>query len=232
MGSAGFSLLDAEAAVIVLGGTIIASLLATGWGGWRCGLGEASGLLRPAFAETANRAALARLIGAIDRHGRLGAEAPLPPDPALAELVAAYFRPGQLELMRERHQAQGAVSHARCNSAVSAWRQAGELAPVAGLAGTLWSIAKLAPAAGTAGGAGAQMAAFSTVSAIGTAVTSTLYGLMLAHLVCLPLAAAISRRAHGEQAVRQRLIDWFESQLPVRHGARAPAARALLVEAA
>ncbi|MCU0947669.1 MAG: MotA/TolQ/ExbB proton channel family protein [Porphyrobacter sp.] len=232
MGSAGFSLLDAEAAAIVLGGTIIASLLVSGWGTWRCGVDEAAALLRPTFAEAANRAALARLIGAIDRHGRLAADAPLPPDPALAEMVAAYFRPGQVALMRERHQAQRAASRARCNAAVSAWRQAGELAPVAGLAGTLWSIAKLAPAAGTGGSLAVQAAAFSTASAIGTAVTSTLYGLMLAHLVCLPLAAAIVRRARAEQAVRQRLIGWFESQLPLRHDPRPHAAPAVLVEAA
>jgi chemotaxis protein MotA len=230
MGGAGFSLINAEAGVIVLGGTLVASGLASGWANLRGAAGHALGLLRAPLDEAANRAALARLAYAIDRKGRFAADAALPPDPALADMVAAYLRLGEIAPLHEARRAHRAAAQTQRSLAVATWRQAGELAPVAGLAGTLYGIAQLSPVSGE----GAL--AISTASAIATAVVSTLYGLLLAHLVCLPLAGAIARRAQGEQAVRARLIRWFESQLPaVPAPAPAPRPRpapTVLVEAA
>jgi chemotaxis protein MotA len=230
MGGAGFSLINTEAAVIVLGGTVVASGLACGWANLRCAGWHALGLLRAPLDEAANRAALARLVYEIDRKGRFAAEAPLPPDPALAVAVAAYLRLGELAPLHEARQIHRAAARTRRNVAVATWRQAGELAPVAGLAGTLYGIAQLAPVTGE------SALALTTAAAIATAVVSTLYGLLLAHLVCLPLAGAIARRAQGEQAVRIRLVTWFESQLPAAPAPRPRGAPretpAVLVEAA
>lgn len=224
MGGAGFSLINAEAGVIVLGGTLVASGLACGWDNLACAGQQAWGLMRAPLDEAANRAALARLIHAIDRKGRFAAEAPLPPDPVLAEIVAAYLRHGALAPAQAAGRAQRAASRLRRNVAAATWRHAGELAPVAGLAGTLYGIARLAPVGGE------STLALTTATAIATAVVSTLYGLMLAHLVCLPLAGAIARRAQGEQRARSRLVSWFESQLPAppASGSAPPSASAPL----
>lgn len=208
MGGAGFSLINAEAGVIVLGGTLVASGLACGWDNLACAGQQAWGLLRAPLDEAANRAALARLIHAIDRKGRFAAEAPLPPDPVLADIVAAYLRHGDLAPGQAAGEAHHTATRLRRNVAAATWRHAGELAPVAGLAGTLYGIARLAPV----GGESALM--LTTATAIATAVVSTLYGLLLAHLVCLPLAGAIIRRAQSEQRARSGLVRWFESQLP------------------
>ncbi|MFN3991068.1 MAG: MotA/TolQ/ExbB proton channel family protein [Erythrobacter sp.] len=211
MGGAGFSLINPEAAVIVLGGTCVASGLACGWNNLHRAVAQAFGLLGAPFDEAANRSALARLIYVIDRKGRFAAHAPLPPDPALAEIVTAYLRRGEIACLREAHRAHLAAARKHRSAAAATWQQAGELAPVAGLAGTLYGIAQLAPVGtGMVGGA----LALSTASAIATAVVSTFYGLLLAHLVCLPLAGAIARRGQAEQAQRIRLVGWFESQLP------------------
>lgn len=230
MGGAGFSLINAEAAVIVLGGTLLASGLASGWQSLHRAGGQALGLLRAPLDEAANRAALARLVYAIDRKGRFAAEAPLPDDPALAEMVAAYLRLGEIAGLREARREQLARARRHRTQAAATWRQTGELAPVAGLAGTLYGIALLAPVGGSGGGSGAL--AVTTASAIGAAVVSTFYGLLLAHLVCLPLAGAIVRRGQAEQALRSRLIAWFESQLPLPPGAtRAASLPTVIVEA-
>lgn len=227
MGVGGFSLINAQAAVIVLGGTFIASALAVGLANLRGAGTAALGLARAPFDEAANRAALARLAYAVRRKGWLAAEAPLPPDPALAEMAAAYLRLGEIAPLHEARQARRAAAKQRRNVAVATWRQAGELAPVAGLAGTLYGIAQLAP------GGGEAALALTTASAIATAVVSTFYGLLLAHLVCLPLAGAIARRAAEEQEARTRLISWFEGQLPApQRPPRVLDAPAVLVEAA
>lgn len=227
IGVAGFSLINAEAAVIVLGGTLLASALASGWANLRCAAVQALGLLRAPLDEASNRAALARLVYEIDRKGRFAAAAPLPPDPALADMVTAYLRAGEIAGLHEARRSRSVTDRKQRSAALATWRQAGELAPVAGLAGTLYGIAQLAPV--TSQG----VVAISTTSAIATAVVSTFYGLMLAHLVCLPLAGAIARRAQAEQALRIRLISWFEGQLPTFPPAPRPVGRLnLQVEAA
>jgi chemotaxis protein MotA len=60
-----------------------------------------------------------------------------------------------------------------------------------------------------------------------SAVHTTLYGALLAHLVCHPLAAAIARRARAEQRARAALAEWFLAQL-ARCTPAAPPARAHL----
>ncbi len=230
MGGAGFSLINPEAAVIVLGGTFVASGLASGWQSLHRAGAQALGLLRAPLDEATNRAALARLVYVIDRKGRFAAEAPLPADPALAEMVAAYLRLGEIAGLRDARRDQLGTYRRQCTAAAATWQQAGELAPVAGLAGTLYGIAQLAPIGGS--GAGGALA-LTTAGAIATAVVSTFYGLLLAYLVCLPLAAAIVRRGQAEQAARVGLIDWFEGQLPTPP--RVPchaASTAVLVEVA
>ncbi len=207
MGTVGFSLINPEAAVLVLGGTIVASGLAHGWGNLWTAFRELRGLARAPLDEATNRAALARLVYAINRQGRFAAQAPLPPDPALADVIAAYLRLGDVTAMKKQWRTQRIASGAAHRAAAATWRRAGELAPVAGLATTLYAIAGLAPK-------GDETLVATTVTAVATAVVSTLYGLLLAHLICLPLAGAIERKGQADQAVRTKLMRWFQNQLP------------------
>lgn len=201
------TLLNGEAAAIVVGGTLAASVLGQGARNIAISLRMAGRLVCAPLDEAANRAALARVIFVIQRDGWYAAEAALPPDPVLAKLVAAYLRLGDIAPAHEANTAQQAAIKSQRKAAVSSWRAAGELAPVAGLVGTLYAITGLLPDVGVG-------LAETTTAAIATAAVSTLYGLLLAHLVCLPVAGAIARRAAAEQSARRRLIDWFAGQLP------------------
>ena len=82
--------------------------------------------------------------------------------------------------------------------------QAAELAPVFGLAGTLVALTRL-PANGI------ERSAF--LVAIGMAVHATLYGLVFAHLMLVPLAGVVERAANAEERGRQAVVDWLASQL-------------------
>jgi chemotaxis protein MotA len=90
------------------------------------------------------------------------------------------------------------------NRAVRTLAQAAELAPVFGLAGTLVSLSQL-PADGLARGEFA--------GAIGMAVTTTLYGLLLANLMLAPLARIVERAAQAEERARQDIVDWLAGQV-------------------
>lgn len=211
------ALLDVEGLAIVVVGTMIAVLLGFGCANARIAVAMAIGLLRASIDENANRAALARTLHAIKRDGRHAVDAPLPGDAVLAALVAAYLRLGEVEDMRAAWRADRAIRLRRRSAGVAVWRHAADLAPVFGLVGTLYAITGLAPSGGDDG------LAVTTATAIGTAVASSLYGLLLAQLVCLPVAGVITRRAVREDAVRKRLIAWFESQLPhARPGSTRP----------
>jgi chemotaxis protein MotA len=48
---------------------------------------------------------------------------------------------------------------------------------------------------------------------VSTAVLTSLYGALLAHLLCYPLASAIERRGLGEEREREALANWFIEQV-------------------
>ncbi len=200
------SLLDLGAFGIVVAGTLAACAVRSGWRDFAAALHAASQLLKPGFDAEANRKALAKAIAAIDRQGAHRASPDLPPDRVLAHMVEACLRHFSLEAARNARLTEQASSEARCNTAVRVFTVAGELAPVFGLVGTLVGFTQL----GTPS-AGEPMA--STMAAIATAVLSTLYGALLAHFVCFPLAGAIERR--GDFASRQREIlgNWFAERV-------------------
>ena len=82
--------------------------------------------------------------------------------------------------------------------------QAAELAPVFGLAGTLISLSQL-PTNGI--GRDAYM------SAISMAVAATLYGLLLANLILIPIGRMLERAAADEEISRKQLFDWLSEQV-------------------
>jgi chemotaxis protein MotA len=206
MGDTMTSLFDPAAMIVVLAGTLLASVVRCGLSNWRSAAVAVAGLARPRFDQHTNRAALARLVQDIARRGRHAVDGPLPKDRALAGIAAAFLRLGEIEHLRDALRTQRAVHLARRKAAVRVFTTAGELAPIFGLVGTLFGITRLAPVLGASG-------VDATSTAIATAVLSSLYGVLLAHLVCLPLASAIERRANREERERRELVEWFELQL-------------------
>lgn len=199
-------LLDPGALVIVVVGTMLASWARCGWRDSVGALRAAWALRRPAFDEEANRKALARALRAIEREGAHRANPTLPPDRELGLLVDKYLRLCSVEDPASAVAASPAGKGAQLAAHVRVFALAGDLAPVFGLVGTLYAITLLQP---VQGGNAVEV----TMAAIATAVLSSLYGVLVAHLVCFPLAGAIERRGTDYERQRAVLANWFETQL-------------------
>jgi len=200
------ALIDPGALAIVIAGTLLAATARCGWHDVRAAASALRQLWQPTFDADDNRAALARSIPEIRKRGHLCAENPLPPDPAFAALVEDYLVSGSIEGLHNAARAQRSTREIARARAVRVFDYAGELAPVFGLVGTLFAISQLSPVAGS-------HAAETTMQAVATAVLSSLYGVLTAHIVYIPLAGAIERRGIREEEARLELLDWFEAEL-------------------
>jgi chemotaxis protein MotA len=100
---------------------------------------------------------------------------------------------------------------------------AGELGPVFGLVGTLFAITQLVP--GAASAAAVDDPTITTLAAVGTAVLSSLYGVLTAHLVCIPVAHAIERKGEREEDARSRLAEWLACEIAAVTARRASVTR-------
>ena len=200
------ALFDAGALGIVIAGTLIATVARCGWHDLRSAAGALVRLGTAPLDCDANRAALARTIAAVRTKGHLCSDVPLPPDRAFAELVEGYLVTGAIEAMHTAAHNQQATREAVHAKAVRVFEYAGEIAPVFGLVGTLFAISQLAPS-------GQLSLAETTMAALATAVLSTLYGVLTAHIIYVPLAGAIERRGMREEEDRRALLGWFEREL-------------------
>ncbi len=201
------SLFDPGALAIVVAGTVLATVARCGWRDFGAALRSAAGLLRGSFAPEANRKALAQALGAIQRDGPRRADPALPPDRALGLMLESYLRHGALDIVGQVRRAERALAEARRVDAAQVFGWAGELAPVFGLIGTLYGLTQLAPA-----GDGVNATA-TIMSAVSMAVLTSLYGALIAHLVCFPLSSAIERRGLAEEQEREALAEWFIAQI-------------------
>ncbi|MFU7529365.1 MotA/TolQ/ExbB proton channel family protein [Qipengyuania sp. ASV99] len=208
---------DAEALVIVLAGTLVATLARCGWRDVKAALAAVFELAAAGFDADANRAALARCAPEVRQRGHLCAEAPLPPDRSIALLVKAYLAGGSLDALHSAARAERALREIARGQAIRVSDYAAEQAPVFGLVGTLFAITRINPAADAAAGLGVTEA---VMGAVGTAVLSSLYGVLTAHLLCVPIAGAIERRAFREEAARTDLLQWFEAELTGQHDSK------------
>ncbi len=211
------SFADSTSAAIVLGGTLVATLL-------RCGFGDCAQALRalaaalgvtgpPRFDGARVRSRLAVQVQDIHKHGMIGAHPQHFDDPEFDEATDALIGHRSLDALLAAHDMHRARRQARTAIAVGTLAQAAELAPVFGLAGTLISLGKL-PANGLDRGA--------YMAAIAMAVHATLYGLIAANLVLAPLARLVERRASREEAERQGLVDWLAHALAPARTPREP----------
>ncbi len=197
--------LDPSALAIVLAGTALATLARTGLGDLWLAVRCVGGLARKGFDTDANRTAVARWVSALRERGVLGADEPLPPDEALASALNSMVRAGSFKAFENAHDLAHSQRVATKTRAADVFEQAGELAPVFGLVGTLFAMTQIPPGIGEDAGA-------ATFGAIATAVLSSLYGVLSAHLVFLPLAAAIARRCEQEEEARDALVAWLREE--------------------
>ncbi|MEM8724226.1 MAG: MotA/TolQ/ExbB proton channel family protein [Pseudomonadota bacterium] len=212
-------ILDPGALTIVLSGTVLATAARCGWSDMREAASALGSLGESRFDADENRVALARTVHEIGANGPLGAEVSLPPDPGLAKVVDAYLRHRSIEAMHTVRRAERAAREVARAAAIRPFEYAGELAPVFGLVGTLFAITQLAPGDGDVVG--------STMGAIATAVLSTLYGVLTAHLVFIPLARAIQRQGEEEEQAREHLIEWLDGHIREDETGQTPNIRAL-----
>ena len=194
---------DAPTVIIVLGGTLLATLLRCGARECGAALVAVAGLGRRFDADRA-RSEMAVQVQAITREGLLRAKPRQFADAEMNAAADALFGQRSLPALIATHERWQAARVAVSQAAVSTLMQAADLAPVAGLAGTLISLSRL-PANGV------ERSAY--LVAIGMAVHATLYGLMAAHLLLVPLARAVERAAMREESERQAIVDWLASLL-------------------
>jgi len=206
-------LLDPASALIVVGGTLLATVL-------RCGAGDClttvvalGTLLRRPFDPERARSDMAVQVQEIRQDGVIRSR-PAPTgdaefDEATAMLIGSRSL-GALQLAHAAHKRRRIETSQR---AVRTFIQAADLSPVFGLAGTLVALNQLPPLDQP----GADFAA-----AISMAVLTTLYGLLLGNLLFTPLARVLARRAADEERDRQAVIDWLERQVAdaLPHGER------------
>lgn len=212
--------LDGPSAAVVVGGTLLATLLRCGLA--ECGLALAgvAGIGRRRFDAARAQSELAVQVRAIQQDGLLRATPHRFGDSEFDDLTDTLIGSRSVAGLLEAHEAHKARRQDADNRAVRTLAQAAELAPVFGLAGTLVSLTKL-PVDGLAkGGAYGD--------AISMAVLSTLYGLLLANFLFAPLSRVVERAAAKEEGERQKIIDWLARQLaaPARQApATAPGRR-------
>lgn len=198
---------DPGAALIVVGGTLLATLL-------RCGIGDTGAalvslrrlVLRRRFSAARLRAQLAGHVQDLQRDGVIRSQASESGDAEFDEATRALVAARSLGPLRSAHLAHKRRRGERTMRAVRTFNQAADLSPVLGLAGTLVSLTQL-PQGGAASSAGGDF-----TGAISMAVLTTLYGLLLGNMVFAPLSRLVARRAAQEERARQSVYDWLEQQ--------------------
>lgn len=204
---------DLPSAALIIGGTLLATLLRCGWSDVRAAGSAVLALMRPGFDMEHVRSELGAQIQEIDRDGLVRAKPHHFGDGEFDDVTDALIRCRSVQALYDHHETHRRQRIQRAETATQVLGKAAELGPVLGLAGTLLSLSTLAGGAGAAGNYG---------GAIGMAVTTTLYGLLLANFLFAPLGEAISRRARIEEQERQELVEWFATA--VRRAGPAPEA--------
>ena len=198
------NLIDGPSALVVFGGTALATVLRAGLRDCGTTLGKLRQIGGKQFDLAKARGELARQVQEIQQDGLLRAHPHQFGDSEFNEAADLLIARRSVPALLTAHEAHKARRLGEAERAVRTLSQAAELSPVFGLAGTLISLSQL-PAEGIARG--------SFTGAISMAVVTTLYGLLGANLLLAPLARIIERKAHDEETERQQMIDWLAGQV-------------------
>lgn len=196
-------LADPLAAGTVLTGTLIATFARSGRHESMLAMRYLTRLAGRRFNEGKMRASLAKLVNRIRKDGVIRTETPSIDDRELSDATLALVQHRSVMALRSEHDRHRCRRECERLRASQTFYHAAEVAPVFGLAGTLLALAGLASETGDIHDFG---------STISMAVVSTLYGIGLAHLICVPLGRAIEREGLREEAARERLVDWLAEQ--------------------
>lgn len=195
------ALIDLESAAIVVGGTVLATILRTGAGECRAVFDALCGLAVRSFDEDALRSDLARMLQEVRVDGLVRTEPYHFRDGATQMAARAMVEARSVSRFHKemaRHRAKRKANTRKAHATIA---MAAEIAPAFGLAGTLLALAQLPDHPGQ--GMNAALAA---------AVLTTLYGVLLAHLILTPLAAAVRRAGDAEERARDELMLWTARQ--------------------
>lgn len=198
------TLLDPASAAIVLGGTLLATALGSGRHELAASARCLAHLREPSFCYETARAEIARDVEAMRTDGLVRARPLRSRDSEIAEVGDALIHDRSLASLMEAHDRFRRQRSALRDMALRPLNLAAEMGPVFGMAGTLVSLSQMQPGAGPGG---------DVLGGLAMAVLTTLYGLLLAHLVCNPLARLVARRGEQEEDERQQLIDWLARQV-------------------
>ena len=211
------TLFEPASAALVIGGTLVATLARAGFRDAAATLREIAALAAPRFDFAAARASLAAEVETIRHDGLLRARLVPVQDSELSDATAALARHRSVGALLEQHRQHRRRREDRRGRALATLEQAAELGPVFGLVGTLVGLGSL-PGTGLES-EGAVMAAVST------AILTTLYGLLVAHLLVMPVVGMIERRGRAEEEDRERLIAWLAEQVAPACAGPAPSLR-------
>ncbi|WP_432199753.1 MotA/TolQ/ExbB proton channel family protein [Erythrobacter sp. W53] len=198
-------LIDPVSASFVVLGTCAATLARSGWRDSCETFAQIAELTRKPFEMTQARAELSSQVTRMQRDGVIRTQPRAVSDRELTEATAALVYHRSIDALVDEHDRHSAQRRARREQAVATLNEAGELAPVLGLAGTLLALSQLPGTDLITEGA--------VMSSVSQAVVSTFYGLILGHLLFLPLASAIQRRGRLEDSQRSKLVAWLVEQL-------------------
>ena len=195
---------------IVLGGTLLATLLRCGPGEVRLALAKIGGLVAGPFDPAKAKAELSRQVRMIESDGLMRADPVRCGDEAFDSLSQTLASRRSIDGLRADYENLKRERTDAARTAMHVLGQAAELAPVLGLAGTLIGLGMMPSDPGEG----------SMTGAIAMAVVTTLYGLAAANFIFSPLSAAITRRSAREERDRELVFDWLEAGLrnavPVR----------------
>ncbi|NKJ40734.1 MotA/TolQ/ExbB proton channel family protein [Novosphingobium sp. SG720] len=205
-------LFDGQSAVIVVGGTLVGTVLRCGWRDSMTALRAVVALLRPGFDADAMRAELAHEVALIRQDGVIRANPRRLADREFDSATTALLRTRSLDGLIEQHEAWRRTRLRRATAAARTLAQAADLSPVFGLAGTLVALSQLKVE---------SLAHGNFIGAIAMSVLTTLYGLLLAHIVMGPLGRAVERASQAEEEARAEVMAWLTRQVgpacPDRH---------------
>ncbi|RIV81353.1 chemotaxis protein MotA [Aurantiacibacter xanthus] len=192
---------DPTSIAIVVGLTLLATLLQSGLRDSRTCLVQCAALLKKPFDPVQTRAELAREIGDLRKDGLVRARPTASGDPEFDRSTNAMVRARSVEALMAEHEACRTRRFAQAATAQKVCHHAADLAQMMGLAGTLISLATLAPSAA---------AGPSLTGAVGMAVGTTLTGVALGNFVFIPLAGLIERRSRSDDDAREEVFTWLE----------------------
>ena len=196
------NLLDPTSALIVVSGTFLATIMRSGLDDflvtvrtvWRRG--------RKDFDPEPLRSELARLVQDVQSDGLLRMKPHQFDDPAFDDAAMRMIKSRSIEAFERRLDYHKTHRQAVTRKAIATLHNAADNAPTFGLAGTLIALSQL-PTDSSGAGMNAALAG---------AVLTTLYGLLLSHLILHPVAEAVKRASDYEEQARSDLQRWAHDQ--------------------